>query len=70
MIGKVISHGENRSNAIAKMRNALVEIIVDGIKTNIELHQDILSDPVFQKGSQNIHYLEKKLAASKDGSSE
>ena len=65
MIGKVISHGENRSNAIAKMRNALVEIIVDGIKTNIELHQDILADPAFQKGSQNIHYLEHKLASAK-----
>ena len=64
MIGKVISHGENRSNAIAKMRNALVEIIVDGIKTNIELHQDILADPAFQKGSQNIHYLEHKLGIS------
>jgi len=61
MIGKVICHGENRSNAIAKMQNALVEIIVDGIKTNIDLHQDILSDPAYQKGGQNIHYLEKKL---------
>ncbi len=66
MIGKIISHGENRANAIAKMRNALVEVIVDGIKTNIDLHQDILADAVFQKGSQNIHYLEKKLEASKD----
>jgi len=66
MIGKVISHGENRDNAIAKMRNALVEIIIDGIKTNIELHQDILADPVFQKGSQTIHYLEKKLASTKE----
>lgn len=68
MIGKVISHGENRANAIAKMRNALVEIIVDGIKTNIELHQDILADPAFQKGSQNIHYLEHKLASAKQSS--
>ncbi len=65
MIGKIIAHGENRENAIAKMRNALVEIIVDGIKTNIELHQDILSDPAYQKGSQNIHYLEKKLGINK-----
>ncbi len=65
MIGKIISHGENRANAIAKMRNALFELIVDGIKTNIELHQDILSDPHFQKGCQNIHFLEKKLASEK-----
>ncbi len=65
MIGKIISHGENRENAIAKMKNALFELIVDGIKTNIELHQDILSDPKFQKGCQNIHFLEKKLASEK-----
>ncbi len=65
MIGKIICHGENRANAMAKMRNALFELIVDGIKTNIELHQDILSDPNFQKGSQNIHFLEKKLATEK-----
>jgi acetyl-CoA carboxylase biotin carboxylase subunit len=64
MIGKIICHGENRSNAIAKMQNALVEIIVDGIKTNIDLHQDILSDAAYQKGAQNIHYLEKKLGKS------
>lgn len=64
MVGKIISHGENRANAIAKMRNALVEIIVDGIKTNVELQQDILADPIFQKGSQNIHFLEKKLKTS------
>ncbi|MBX9586435.1 MAG: acetyl-CoA carboxylase biotin carboxylase subunit [Gammaproteobacteria bacterium] len=65
MIGKIISHGENRENAIAKMKNALFELIVDGIKTNIELHQDILSDPKFQTGCQNIHFLEKKLASEK-----
>lgn len=65
MIGKVISYGENRADAIAKMRNALDELIIDGIKTNIALHQKVLTDPVFQKGGQNIHYLEKKLGLAK-----
>ena len=61
MIGKVISYGEDRDIAIIKMRNALEEMIIDGIKTNIELHKQILSDQEFNKGSTNIHYLEKKL---------
>lgn len=65
MIGKIISYGEDRASAIARMVTALDEIIIDGIKTNIELHQDILHDPNFQKGSQNIHYLEKKLGINK-----
>lgn len=61
MIAKVISHGENRDIAIARMQNALEEIIVEGIKTNIPLQQDILHDPNFAQGQTNIHYLEKKL---------
>lgn len=61
MIGKLISYGENRAEAIARMRNALDEIIIDGIKTNIELHHRILHDQSFVTGGTNIHYLEKML---------
>jgi acetyl-CoA carboxylase biotin carboxylase subunit len=61
MIGKLISYGETRAEAIARMRNALDEIVIDGIKTNIELHQRILHDPSFIAGGTNIHYLEKML---------
>ncbi|MGL4861187.1 MAG: acetyl-CoA carboxylase biotin carboxylase subunit [Enterobacteriaceae bacterium] len=64
MIGKLITYGETREVAIAKMKNALAELIIDGIKTNIELHLKIMNDPQFQKGGTNIHYLEKKLAIS------
>ncbi len=62
MIAKVISYGETRDIAIAKMQNALEEIVIEGIKTNIPLQQEILSDKNFQKGGTNIHYLEKLLA--------
>ncbi|EIC9802584.1 acetyl-CoA carboxylase biotin carboxylase subunit [Vibrio cholerae] len=61
MIGKLITYGENRDVAIARMRNALNEMIVEGIKTNIPLQQSIMKDENFQKGGTNIHYLEKKL---------
>jgi len=61
MIGKLISYGETREDAIARMRNALDEIIIEGIKTNIELHQRILRDMGFVDGGTNIHYLEKML---------
>ena len=61
MIGKLISYGQTREEAFARMRNALDEIIIDGIKTNIELHQRILHDKAFAKGGTNIHYLEKML---------
>lgn len=61
MIGKIISYGDTRETAIARMRNALDEIIIEGIKTNISLHQEILADPEFIKGGHTIHYLEKKL---------
>lgn len=61
MIGKLITYGETREIAISRMKNALNELIVDGIKTNIELHQMIMNDENFQKGGTNIHYLEKKL---------
>ena len=61
MIGKLIAHGETREAALARMRNALSEIIIEGINTNIPLHMDMINDPGFQKGGINIHYLEKKL---------
>ncbi|MCB1758976.1 MAG: acetyl-CoA carboxylase biotin carboxylase subunit [Gammaproteobacteria bacterium] len=61
MIGKLIAHGENRDAAIARMRTALSEMIIDGIKTNIPLHQEIMRDQMFIAGGANIHYLEKKL---------
>jgi acetyl-CoA carboxylase biotin carboxylase subunit len=61
MIGKLIAHGETRDSAIARLRTALSEMIVDGIKTNIPLHQEIMRDAAFIAGGANIHYLEKKL---------
>ncbi len=61
MIGKVIAHGENRDSALARMRTALGEMVIDGIKTNLPLHLDILNDETFKEGSQSIHFLEKKL---------
>ena len=61
MIGKVISWAEDRHSALMRMRNALDEIVVDGIKTNIPLHQRLVRDEAFQRGGVNIHYLEKKL---------
>lgn len=61
MIGKLISYGETREEAFGRMRNALDEIIIEGIKTNIELHHRILHDKAFIEGGTNIHYLEKML---------
>jgi len=61
MIGKLITYGENRDVAIARMRNALSEMFIDGIKTNISLQMRIMNDENFQNGGTNIHYLEKKL---------
>ena len=61
MIGKLICYGENRDVAIARMKNALQELIIDGIKTNVDLQIRIMNDEHFQHGGTNIHYLEKKL---------
>jgi acetyl-CoA carboxylase biotin carboxylase subunit len=66
MIGKVIAHGETRAAAIARMRMALTEFVIEGIKTNLALHRDLMNDAAFQGGGTNIHYLEKKLAAARD----
>jgi acetyl-CoA carboxylase biotin carboxylase subunit len=61
MIGKVIAHGNDRPTAIARMRTALTEIVIDGIKTNVPLHQEIFQHAAFQAGGTDIHYLEKRL---------
>ncbi len=61
MIGKLVAHGETREAALARMRTALDEMVIEGIKTNILLHQDIMADSAFAAGGTNIHYLEKKL---------
>ncbi len=61
MIGKLITHGNDRSTAIARMKNALSEIVIEGIKTNIPLHQEIFQHAAFQAGGTDIHYLEKRL---------
>lgn len=65
MIGKVIAHGDTREQAMARMRIALSEMIIEGIKTNIPLHQDLLQDAAFIAGGTSIHYLEEKLSALK-----
>ncbi len=65
LIGKVIAYGNSRDEAMARMRNALDEIVVDGIKTNVPLHRDLVRDEGFCKGGVNIHYLEKKLGMDK-----
>jgi acetyl-CoA carboxylase biotin carboxylase subunit len=61
MIAKVITYGDTRDEALARMRHALDELVVDGIRTNIDLHKDLVRDAGFAKGGVNIHYLEKKL---------
>jgi len=61
MIGKLITYGETREVAVARMQMALEEVVIDGIKTNIELQRRIMADENFLKGGTNIHYLEHKL---------
>jgi acetyl-CoA carboxylase biotin carboxylase subunit len=62
LIAKVISWGDTREQAIAKMRIALSEMIVEGIQTNLPLHQELMLDSSFARGGTSIHYLEEKLA--------
>jgi acetyl-CoA carboxylase biotin carboxylase subunit len=66
MIGKIIAYGDTRDQAIRRMRIALSETMVHGIKTNIPLHQELMLDERFIKGGTSIHYLEEKLAAKHD----
>jgi acetyl-CoA carboxylase, biotin carboxylase subunit len=61
MIGKLIAHGGNRESAVARMKNALTEIVIEGIRTNVPLHQEIFQHAAFQRGGTDIHYLEKRL---------
>ncbi|MBU6420764.1 MAG: acetyl-CoA carboxylase biotin carboxylase subunit [Gammaproteobacteria bacterium] len=61
LIGKIIAYGDDRASALARMRTALLETVVEGISTNIPLHQELFSDSAFIAGGTNIHYLEKKL---------
>jgi len=62
MIGKLIVHGDTREQALARMRSALGETVIEGIKTNIPLHREIMLDANFEAGGTNIHYLEAWLA--------
>ncbi len=62
MVGKLIVHGPTREAALARMRTALSELVVEGIRTNVPLHQRILNDANFQRGGTTIHYLEQMLA--------
>ena len=61
LIGKLITWGADREVALTRMRVALDELLVEGIKTNTDLHKDLVRDGYFQQGGVNIHYLEKKL---------
>jgi acetyl-CoA carboxylase biotin carboxylase subunit len=62
MVGKVIAYGATREQALARMRIALSEMVVEGIQTNIPLHRELLNDTRFMRGGVSIHYLEQKLA--------
>ena len=61
LLGKVITYGRDRDTALSRMRIALDEMVIEGIKTNIALQEDLVRDEAFKKGGVNIHYLEKKL---------
>ncbi|MCA8864672.1 MULTISPECIES: acetyl-CoA carboxylase biotin carboxylase subunit [unclassified Halomonas] len=63
LIGKLITWGVDREIALTRMRNALDELLVEGIKTNIDLQKDLVRDSYFRQGGVNIHYLEKKLGS-------
>lgn len=65
MIAKIITYGDDRLSAIKRMKQALQELVIDGIKTNIDLHLRILDDPNYLNGETTIHFLEKKLEAEK-----
>jgi acetyl-CoA carboxylase biotin carboxylase subunit len=62
MIGKLIVHGIDRQTAIHRMRGALTEMLIEGIRTNIPLQRRIMADTAFRKGGAGIDYLEKKLS--------
>jgi acetyl-CoA carboxylase biotin carboxylase subunit len=62
LIGKLIAHGDTRSQALSRLRVALSEMVVEGIETNIPLHRELVADAKFIEGGVSIHYLEKKLS--------
>jgi len=70
MIGKLITYGATREQAIKRMHIALSEMVVEGIQTNIPLHRELMLDSGFLDGSANIHYLEKRLEAKQQASPE
>ncbi len=61
LIAKIITYGDTRDTAVARMRNALAELVVEGIKTNVPLHQEIFAHSAFRQGGTDIHYLERRL---------
>jgi acetyl-CoA carboxylase biotin carboxylase subunit len=61
LIGKLIAYGETREVALARMRNALSEIVIEGIRTNVPLHEEIFNHSAFRAGGTDIHYLERRL---------
>jgi acetyl-CoA carboxylase, biotin carboxylase subunit len=65
MIGKIIVYGDTREQALARMRTALGEMVVEGILTNIPLHRELMVDAKFMEGGTNIHYLEQWMEARK-----
>jgi len=67
MIGKIIAYGDTREQAMARMRIALAEMAVEGIETNVALHQELMQDAAFMSGGTSIHYLEHKLAERAKG---
>jgi acetyl-CoA carboxylase biotin carboxylase subunit len=70
MIGKIITYGATREQAIARMRIALSEMVVDGIQTNVPLHRELMLDANFVEGGTSIHYLENRLAQRAAGQGE
>ena len=66
MIGKVVAHARDRTVALRRMNRALAELVVEGIHTNVPLHQELLKDEQFQEGGVNIHFLENRAAAAEE----
>ena len=67
MIGKIIAYGDTREQAMARMRTALSEMAVEGIETNIPLHQELMQDAAFMRGGTSIHYLEQQAGRTHQG---
>ncbi len=65
LIAKVIAHGDTRAQAFARMRTALSEMVVEGIQTNLPLHQELMNDAAFIRGGTSIHFLEERMAKLK-----